>query len=49
MPHFCWDEVQAILLGLPFVGFAWGWARAKVSRKSACSRPDSAAASDAES
>lgn len=41
--HFCWDELQVILFGLPFLGMILLWMRStfnrlskKLSRESEC-------------
>lgn len=28
--HFCWDELQIILISLPFLGMTWLWIRNSV-------------------
>lgn len=33
MPHFCMDEAWAIMFALPWIGFAFRWARAYVTAR----------------
>lgn len=37
MPHFCWDEIYMITMGVPFIGYGLLWLRSKLpTRKSSC-------------
>lgn len=31
--HFCWNEAQLLLFGVPFVGYGWVWLRSKLRRR----------------
>lgn len=31
--HFCQDEMNAILLSIPFIGAMWAWLKAKFHHK----------------
>lgn len=31
MPHFCQDELFALMMALPWIGFVFRWARARIA------------------